>query len=61
MVEGPSIVIARKVIVNETHIRKSANLCKLIGGINASRLYPGLLCQPMPTGLYTGDEFDPGL
>ena len=34
-------------------IRKSANICKSIVGIDASQLYPYSMCQPMPTGLYT--------
>ena len=53
MVGGPSIVFARKVVVDETLIRKSSNLCKSIVGIDASQLYLYSMCQPMPTGLYT--------
>ena len=53
MVGGPSIVFTRKVVVDETFIRKSSNLCKSIVGIDASWLYPYSMCQRMPTGLYT--------
>ena len=53
MVGGPSIVLTRKAVVDETFIRKSTNLCKSIVGIDASQLYPYSMCQPMPTGLYT--------
>ena len=58
MVGGPSIVFTRKVVVDETFIRKSSNLCKSIVGIDASQLYPYSMCQPMPTGLYTQWEYD---
>ena len=53
MVGGPSIVFTRKAVVDETFIRKSANLCKSIVGKDASQRNPCLMCQPMPTGLYT--------
>ena len=53
IVGGPSIVFTGKAVVDETFIRKSANLCKSIVGIDASQLYPHSMCQPMPTGLYT--------
>ena len=49
---GPSIVFTRKANVDETFIRKSANICKYIVGIDDSQLYPSSMCQPMPTGLY---------
>ena len=39
-------------------IRKSANICKSIVGIDASQLYPYSMCQPMPTGLYTLWDLD---
>ena len=39
MVSGPSIIFTRKVVVDETFIRKSFNLCKSIVGIDASQLY----------------------
>ena len=58
MVVGPSIVLTRKAVVDETLIRKSTNLCKWIDGIDASQLYPYSMCQPMPTGLYTKWNYD---
>ena len=58
MVGGPSIVLTRKAVVDETFIRDSGNLCKSIVGIDASQLYPYSLCQPMPTGLFTRWEYD---
>ena len=58
MVRGLSIVFKRKAVVDETFIRKSTNLRKAIGGIDASQLYPYSMCQPMPTGLYTRWNFD---
>ena len=56
IVGGPSIVFTRKAVVDETFIRKSTNICKSIVGIDASQLY--LMCQPMPTGLYTRWDID---
>ena len=53
-----SIVFTRKVVVDETYIRKSANSCKSIVGIDASQLYPYSMCQPTPTGLYTRWNYD---
>ena len=58
MVGGPSIVFTRKAVVDETFIRNSSNLCKLIVGIDASQLYPYSMCQPMPTGLNTRWKYD---
>ena len=58
MVGGPSIVFTRKIVVDETFIRKSTNLCKSIVSIDASQLYPYSMCQPMPTGLYTKWNYD---
>ena len=58
MVGGPSILITRKTVVDETFIRKSSNLCKPIVGMVASQLFPYSMCQPMPTGLYTRWECD---
>ena len=55
---GPSIVLTRKAVVDETFIRKSTNLCKSIVGIDASQLDPYSMCQPMPTGLYTRWNYD---
>ena len=50
---GPAIVFTRKAAVDETFIRKSANLCKSIVGIDASQLYPYSICPPTPTRLFT--------
>ena len=58
MVGGPSIVLTRKAVVEETFIRKSTSLFKSIVGIDASQLYPYSMCQPMPTGLYTRWNYD---
>ena len=58
MVGGPSIVFTRKAVVDETLKHTSSNLCKSIVGIDASQLYPYLMCQPMPTGFYTRWEYD---
>ena len=51
MTGGPSIILTRKAVANETFIRKSNNLCKSIIGSDASQLYPYSMCQDMPTGL----------
>ena len=37
VVDGPCIVFTRKAVVDETFIRKSANVCKSIVGIDASQ------------------------
>ena len=58
VVGGPCIVFTREAVVDETFIRKSANICKSIVGIDASQLYPFSMCQPKPTGLCTGWDFD---
>ena len=58
VVGGPSIVFTRKAVVDETLIRKSANICKSIVGIDASQLYAYSMCQLMPTGLYTRWDFN---
>ena len=63
MVGRPSVVLRRKTVINETHIRKSTKVCKMIVckmivGIDASQLYPSSFCQPMPKGLYKRYEFD---
>ena len=60
MVGGLSIVFTRIAVVDETFIRKSANLIKSIVSINASQIYPFSTCQPMPTGLYTRWNYDTG-
>ena len=53
LVGGLSILFTRKTVVDETFIRKSANTCKSIVGIDASQPYPYSMCQDMTTGLYT--------
>ena len=58
MVGRPSIVFTRTVVVDETFIRKSSNLCKLFVGIEAGQLNPDSMCQPMPTGLVTRWDYD---
>ena len=58
VVGGPSIVYIRKADVDKTFIRKSRNVCKPIVGIDASQLYPYLMCQSMPTGLCTRWHLD---
>ena len=40
MVGGPSIVFTRKAVVDDTHIRKSMNVCRSIFGIDARQLLP---------------------
>ena len=40
VVGGPTIVFRRKAVVVETFIRKSANICKPIVGMDASQLIP---------------------
>ena len=54
----PQLFSQRKVVANETFIRKSKNLCKSIFEIDASQLYPYSMCQDMPTGLYTIWDYD---
>ena len=58
MIGGPSMVSARKTVVDETFIRNLGNICKPIVGIDASQLSPYSMCQPMPTRLYTRKEYD---
>ena len=53
MVGGLFIVFTRKAVVDQTFIRKSSTLYKSFVSIDASRLHPYSMCQPMPTGLYT--------
>ena len=57
-VGDPSIVFTSKAVVDETFIRKSANKCKSLVGIDASQLYTYSMCQLMPTSLYTRWDFD---
>ena len=52
MVGGPSIVFTRKAIVDKTFIRNLSNLCKSFVGIDANQVYPYLMCQPLPTGVF---------
>ena len=49
MVDGPSTVYTRKVVVDETFERDSTNFCKSIVGNDASQLYPFSMCRAMPT------------
>ena len=58
VVAGASIVFTRKAVVDETFARKSRNLCKSFDGIDASQLYPYLMCQPKPADLYTRWDFN---
>ena len=58
VVGGPFNVFTRRAVVDQIFVRKSANICKSIVGVDASRLYPYSMCQPMPTGLYTRWDFD---
>ena len=60
LVHGLFIVFTREAVFGETFIRKSSNVCKSIVGIDldASQLYLYLMCQPMPTGLYTRWNYD---
>ena len=58
VVDGPSIVFTRKAVIDETFIRKSANIFKATVAIDASQLYPYSMCQLMPTGLYKRWDFD---
>ena len=58
VVGGPSIILPRKKVVDETFIRKSTNICKSLVGIDTSQLYPYSMCQPMPTGLHMRWDID---
>ena len=58
VVGAPSIVFTRKAVVDDSFLRKSANRCKPIVGIDASQLYPYSMFQPMPTGLYMRWDLD---
>ena len=60
VVGGLSIVFTRYAKVGETVIRQSNNICKAIGGVDASQLYPYAMCQPMPTGPYVRWDFQDG-
>ena len=58
MVGGLFIVFTRKAVVGQTRIRSASNTFKSKVGIDASQLYPYVMCQLMPTGLYTRWEFN---
>ena len=58
MVGGPSIVVTRKAVVDETFIRKATILSKSNVSVDASQVYPYSMCQPMPTGFYTKRKYD---
>ena len=51
-------MFTRKTVVDETHIGKSTNVCKLIVGTDASQICPYSTCKPMPTEFFTRYEFD---
>ena len=46
VVGGPSIVFTRKAVVDETFIRKSANICKSIVGIDEANNIPTRCINP---------------
>ena len=52
VVGGSSVIFTRQSVVDETLIRKSANICKSTVGIDASQLYPYSMCQPCLLVLY---------
>ena len=58
VVGGPFIVFTRRALVDEIFVRKSANKCQSILGIDASQLYSYTVCQPMPTCFYTHWDFE---
>ena len=53
---GPSFVIIRKTVLDETFIRHSSNFYISIFGIDASQLYPISLCQDICQRNCTRDE-----
>ena len=58
---GPSLVLTRKAVVDQTYTRNSSNVCKTIVGIDGidySQLCQFSMCEEMPTELYTGWQFD---
>ena len=57
MVAGPSKVLTRKTVVDETRIRKITIVCKAIVAIDASQPNAYSMRQPMPTRLYREYEF----
>ena len=48
-------------MVGETKVRSSSKICKCLVVFDASQLYPHAMCQPMPTGIYTREEFNADL
>ena len=58
MVSGPSIVVTRKAVVDETFFWDSTNWCKTIVEIDSSQVYLSSVCQAMPNGLYTKWDLD---
>ena len=58
MFGGPSIVFKCKAVADEIFILDSTNWCKSIVGIDATQLYPFLMYQAMPTGLYKRWDLD---
>ena len=58
MVGGPSKVLTREALVNETFIQNSTNLLKFIVEIDSSQLHVDSMCQPMPTGFHTRWEYE---
>ena len=57
MTVGPSIGLTRKAVVDKTFIGDSLNICKSFVVIDDSQLYPYLMSQEMPRGLYTRWQF----
>ena len=59
LVGGPSIVFTgNEAVFDETFIWKFTKLCKCNVGIDAIQIYTFLMCQPIPTGLYTHWDLD---
>ena len=52
IIGGPYIVFTRKAFVDDTFIRKSANIYKSIVGIDASQLHPYSIGQHADRSLY---------
>ena len=52
-VGGPSIVFARKAVVDETFYQNLTNLCKYIADFDSSQQYPFSICPPMLNGFHT--------
>ena len=58
MVGGPSIVLTRITVVDETFNQGSTNWSEAIVGIIDSQLRPFCMCQTIPAGLCTRWELD---